>query len=75
MGFSKKFQSHDLSSKLYTTLLRSIESTLIKNGLDKDAKRDLFKEIASQMSIIEQYETPVPHKIDKKIRYNFDKPT
>lgn len=73
-SFSKKFQSHDLSSKLYTTLLRSIESTLIKNGLDKNAKRDLFKEIVSQMSIIEQYETPIPRKIDEKVRDRFSVP-
>lgn len=68
LNFSKKFQSHDLSSKLYTTLLRSVEVRLINNNLGKDEKRDIFKDIVDQMSIIEQYETPVPVKIDSNVR-------
>lgn len=68
LNFSKKFQSHDLSSKLYTTLLRSIEVRLIKNHLSNDDKRDIFKDIVDQMSIIEQYETPIPNYIDKFLR-------
>lgn len=68
LNFARKFQSHDLSSKLYTTLLRSTEVRLIKNHLTKEDKRDIFKDIVDQISIIEQYETPIPGKIDKKIR-------
>jgi hypothetical protein len=69
-NFARKFQSHDLSSKLYTTVLRSIEVRLINNHLDKEERRDIFKDIVDQMSIIEQYETPVPDCIDSKVRRN-----
>jgi hypothetical protein len=68
LNFSRKFQSHDLSSKLYTTLLRSTEVRLINNHLSKDDKRGMFKDIVDQMSIIEQYETPIPGSIEKEIR-------
>jgi hypothetical protein len=71
-NFAKKCQSHDLSSKLYTTLLRYIESILIKNGLDTQAKRELFNDIIGQMSIIEQYETPIPVEIDTNVRCLFE---
>jgi hypothetical protein len=67
-NYAKKHQSHDLSAKLYTTLLRSVEVRLIKNHLGKDDKRDIFKDIIDQMSIIEQYETPIPIGIDNKVR-------
>lgn len=73
LNFARKFQSHDLSSKLYTTLLRSVEVRLINNHLDKDEKRDIFKDIVDQMSIIEQYETPVPAYIDSKVRRDHEK--
>jgi hypothetical protein len=67
LEYSKKHQSHDLSSKLYTTLLRSIEIRLI--SLNKEyTKRSLFKELVDQMSIIEQYERPIPQYIDQKVR-------
>lgn len=72
LNFSRKFQSHDLSSKLYTTLLRSIEVRLIKNHIDNEERRDIFKDIVDQMSIIEQYETPIPSKIDKCVRRERD---
>jgi hypothetical protein len=68
LNYSRKFQSHDLSSKLYTTLLRSTEVRLIKNNLDEAERRDIFKDIVDQMSIIEQYETPIPSRIDNKVR-------
>jgi hypothetical protein len=68
LNFAKKYQSHDLSAKLYTTLLRSVEVRLIKNHLGKEDKRDIFKDIVDQMSIIEQYETPIPAGIDNKVR-------
>ena len=69
--YAKKFQSHDLSSKLYTTLLRSVEVRLIKNHIDSEERRDIFKDIVDQMSIIEQYETPIPKNINKKIRNGY----
>lgn len=68
LNFSRKFQSHDLSSKLYTTLLRSTEVRLIKNHIDESEKRDIFKDLVDQMSIIEQYEIPIPGKIDRQVR-------
>jgi hypothetical protein len=61
-------KEHDLSGKLYTTLLRSIEIRLIKNKLNKTDKQDIFQDIINQMSIIEQYEPDIPTKIDTKIR-------
>ena len=70
--FSKKFQSHDLSSKLYTNLLRSFEVRLIKNHINNDERHEIFKDIVDQMSIIEQYEIPIPEKIDKKIRLEYE---
>ena len=70
LDFAQKFQSHDLSSKLYTTILRSIEVRLIKNHINKEEKRDIFKDIVDQMSIIEQYETPIPDMIDNAVRFH-----
>lgn len=67
LNYSKKFQSHDLSSKLYTTLFRTIEVRLI-NETSKQETRSIFHDIVNQMSIIEQYETPIPEKIDRTIR-------
>jgi hypothetical protein len=67
LNYSHKVKSHELSSKLYTTLLRSIEVRLIKEHLPDDEKRDIFKDIVDQMSIIEQYENPVPDSINSKL--------
>ena len=72
LNYSRRFQSHDLSSKLYTTILRSVEVRLIKNHLTKDDRRDIFKDIVDQMSIIEQYETPIPEYLDRKIHQNHE---
>ncbi len=71
LNYSKKFQSHDLSSKLYTTLFRSIEVRLI-NETSQQENRDIFHDIVNQMSIIEQYETPIPEKIDRTVRENIN---
>ena len=68
LNYIEKYQSHELSSKLYTTLLRSMELRLIEKKLSLDVKRTIFKEIVDQMSIIEQYEDPVPIKVDKWVR-------
>ena len=68
LNYARRFQSHDLSSKLYTTVLRSTEVRLIKNHIDRDEKRDIFKDIVDQMTIIEQYETPIPDTIEKQVR-------
>jgi hypothetical protein len=67
LNYSRKFQSHDLSAKLYTTLLRSMEVRLISSHLSADEKRDIFKDIVDQMSIIEQYETAIPDYINNKL--------
>lgn len=68
LKYITKFQAHDISSKLYTNLLRSIEVRLIKNNITQDDKRDMFKDIVDQMSIIEQYELPIPSDISKEVR-------
>ena len=66
--YTTAHKEHDLSAKLYTTLLRSVEVRLIKNTLTKDDKQDIFKDIINQMSIIEQYEPDIPGYIDAKVR-------
>ena len=68
LKYTTQFQAHDISSKLYTNLLRSIEVRLIGNNITIDDKRDMFKDIIDQMSIIEQYELPIPSDINKSIR-------
>lgn len=70
LNYAKRSQSHDLSSKLYTTILRSVEVRLINTMLESNEYRNIFKDIVDQMSIIEQYEIPVPHNIDKQVRIN-----
>jgi len=67
LKLARKFQSHDLSAKLYTTVLRSTEVCLIKDNLSNEEKKDIFKDIVNQMSIIEQYETDIPYSISSKI--------
>lgn len=66
LNLPSKYQSHDLSHKLYTNLYRSVEMELIED-LDNINKRNIFKDIISQMSIIEQYETTIPDRIYNKI--------
>ena len=68
LKYTTKFQAHDISSKLYTNLLRSIEVRLIGNHITMADKRDMFKDIIDQMSIIEQYELPIPTDINLAIR-------
>jgi hypothetical protein len=68
LKYTTKFQAHDVSSKLYTNLLRSIEVRLIGNHITMADKRDMFKDIVDQMSIIEQYELPIPSDINISIR-------
>jgi hypothetical protein len=68
LKYTTKFQAHDISSKLYTNLLRSIEVRLIGTHITIDDKCDMFKDIVDQMSIIEQYELPIPSNINKSIR-------
>jgi len=60
LGYGKLCQSHDTSSKLYTTLLRGVELRLVAKKIKADEKRDIFKDILEQMSIIEQFESPLP---------------
>lgn len=67
-NYAEAHKEHDLSAKLYTTLLRSIEVRLIKQKISKEEKQDIFKDIINQMSIIEQYEPDIPGYIDTKVR-------
>lgn len=68
LGYVDKYQAHDISSKLYTNLLRSVEVRLVKEVITADERRDMFKDIVDQMSIIEQYELPIPKDIEEEIR-------
>ena len=68
LRYTSLFQAHDISSKLYTNLLRSIEVRLIGNHITQEDKRDMFKDIIDQMSIIEQYELAIPDAINKLVR-------
>jgi hypothetical protein len=49
LNYSRKFQSHNLISKLYTTLLRSTSVRLIKTRLEEAEKRDIFKDIDNKV--------------------------
>ncbi len=67
LKYSDKNKSHDISSKLYTTLLRSNELRLLKgNNIDLAEKRDMSKDIIEQMTIIEQFDLIIPEHIIKK---------
>jgi len=68
LKYTTKFQAHDISSKLYTNLLRSIEVRLIGSDITIEDKRDMFKDTVDQMSIIEQYELPIPNDINREVR-------
>lgn len=68
LKYTTKFQAHDISSKLYTNLLRSIEIRLVGTDITLEDKRDMFKDIVDQMSIIEQYELPIPDDINREVR-------
>jgi hypothetical protein len=62
-----KAHDQDTSSKLFKQLLRSVEVKLISTTLTNDDKHELFRDIISQISIIEQYEEPIPKTIEDKI--------
>lgn len=71
LKYEEKNKSHDISSKLYTNLLRSIEKRLsIKKAGDSDIspeeKNDMFKDLVEQMTIIEQFDLIIPSNIAKK---------
>ncbi len=68
LKYGEKYQAHDVSSKLYTSLLRSVEVRLIEGDISTEERRDMFKDIIDQMSIIEQYELPIPGDISEEIR-------
>jgi hypothetical protein len=67
-AFGKKHNSHDLSAKLYITIMRNVETKTIGDRLKHKEKAEIFKEMISQMSIIEQYEKSVPMSISRDIR-------
>jgi hypothetical protein len=70
LKFSHIAQSHNMSSKLYTTLLRTIEMRLIKNNSVEEQK-NIFQDLIEQVSIIETYEISIPYEIDTDIRNNY----
>jgi hypothetical protein len=74
LKYEKLSQSHDTSAKLYTTLLRGVEVRLLAEDIEKSERRDIFKDIVEQMSIIEQFEYPVPEwvltKLDKRAPFS-----
>lgn len=74
LQYDKKNKSHDISSKLYTNLLRSIEKRLsVKNSdtpeISVDEKNDMFKDLVEQMTIIEQFDLTIPNHIIKNFNH------
>jgi hypothetical protein len=69
-GFEKKASSHDNTSKLYAQVLHLAESKLLETEMTKVMKKVIFKDITAQISIIQQYELPVPMSIVEKIQAN-----
>ena len=67
-NYAVKSHSHDMSAKLYTTLLRQSELKLMDDVIGLKEKKELFKDLSMQISIIEQYETPIPNWIEIEIR-------
>ena len=59
---SEKESSHDMSSKLYTSLLRNIQLQLV-NRRQGVTEHDIYTDIVQQMNVIEQYELPIPKAI------------
>ena len=68
LKYEEKNKSHDISSKLYTTLSRSAELRLIKghDEIGLEEKKDMYKDLVEQMSIIEQFDLTIPDMIIKK---------
>jgi len=68
LKYDEKNKSHDISSKLYTTLTRSVELRLIKNNeeVSLEEKKDMYKDLVEQMTIIEQFDLTIPDRIIKK---------
>ena len=67
-NYAVKSHSHDMSAKLYTTLLRQSELKLMDDVMGLKEKKEIFKDLSMQISIIEQYETPIPNWIEIEIR-------
>jgi hypothetical protein len=67
LSMGKKSQAHDLSAKLYTNLLRDIEVKLVNGHISEKEKRNIFRDIIERMSVIEQYELPIPTVVACKL--------
>lgn len=69
LAMGKKSQSHDLSAKLYANLLKNVNVRLYVNngGINDNDKKDIFRDILEQMSVIESYELPIPMKVEYKL--------
>jgi hypothetical protein len=65
----EKETSHDMSSKLYNTLLRNIQLQYInrRNGI---SDFDIYTDIVQQMNVIEQYELPISTQLLDSVRAN-----
>jgi len=66
--YEEKNKTHDVSAKLYTTLSRSVELRLIKTDdvISREERKDMYKDLVEQMTIIEQFDLTVPDRIIKK---------
>lgn len=67
LNYTDKYHKHDTSSKLYNRLNREIKYVLRKNHIDADKLRDLLGDVDRELSLIEEYEEPIPYKLMKKI--------
>jgi len=63
----EKEASHDMSSKLYTSLLRTVQLQSI-NRRQGANEFDIYTDIVQQMNVIEQYELPIPPKVIRQIK-------
>lgn len=58
---------HDLSSKLYTTALRSTQMRLMKSDPSDSVHRvEILTELIAHINIIEQYDMPISEKVLQK---------
>ena len=70
LNYARKGAEHKVSCKLYTTLLRNIETRLMKNELTNVEKKEIFRDLVAQISLIEQYELPIKSKTMERVRKN-----
>ncbi len=70
--FGELSKSHEISYKLYQSLIRSVEVMLVCDSeITKEDYRRIFKHISDQLTQIEQYEQPVGEKIEQKVKKEY----